>query len=229
MSALLRGARVFSNETENNASVKQEMTTNINVKLRGDNNKGGPGPPPRPITPGPASYPSQVPIYPNINEAANFTQLPQTPRGIIGAENGMTNMEPSQYEYPVNRGPPIQQPPIQQERALDLEAEENKDAKIKVLEALLEAYEGSPVVIKGFLTLHHKKLIEIIQILTEADKVELMTDDGDGCGCGGYKYAIISKIFIVGQNGKRGEFKVNYNEEYSLLIRHGVNLKLCRV
>jgi hypothetical protein len=78
MTALLRGARVFSNETENNASVKQEMTTNINVKLRGDNNnkstnqQGVPqtprdygqlpfaqGPPP------PLSYPStQGIIYP---------------------------------------------------------------------------------------------------------------------------------------------------------------------
>jgi hypothetical protein len=226
MSALLRGARVFSNETENNASVKQEMTTNINVKLKGDNNNRTGGGQPQ-LAPGPASYPSQGPIYPNI-DSVNFIPQPLTPRGVIGAEPGMTTVDPSRFQYPVNSGPPMQTPGIQ-ERALDLEAEENKDAIIRVLEALLEAYEGSPIVIKGFLTLHHKKLIEIIQILTEADKVELMTEDGEGCGCGGSKYALISKIFIVGLNGKRGEFKVNYNEEYSLLIRHGVNLKLCRV
>jgi hypothetical protein len=212
------------------------MTTNINVKLKGDNNNRTGGGQPQ-LAPGPASYPSQGPIYPNINDV-NFIPQPLSPRGInqpmvatpagFGEGNGTTNMAPSQYQYPVNRGPPMQMPQIQ-ERAIDLEAEENKDAKIRVLEALLEAYEGSPIVIKGFLTLHHKKLIEIIQILTEADKVELMTEEGEGCGCGGSKFAMISKIFVLGQNGKRGEFKVNYNEEYSLLIRHGVNLKLCRV
>jgi hypothetical protein len=132
-----------------------------------------------------------------------------------------------QYQYPVSNQ--HQGGGVCAERGLDLEAEENKDAKIKVLEALLEAYEGSPVVVKGCLTLHHQKLIEIIQILTEADKVELMTDDGEGCTCGGSKYAAINKIFVVAQNGKRGEFKVAYNEEYSLLVRHGVSLKLCRV
>jgi hypothetical protein len=119
MSALLRGARVFSNETENNASVKQEMTTNINVKLKGDNNNrtGGAGPPFHPPSSGPASYPSQGPIYPNI-DAVNFTQPPLSPRGIIGEGNGTTNLDPSQYQYPVNRGPPMQMPQIQ-ERAID--------------------------------------------------------------------------------------------------------------
>jgi hypothetical protein len=240
MSALLRGARVFSNETENNASVRQEMTTNINVKLKGDHNRGASnngGPNQTPNTaPNPNSYPSTGGImYPNIggipgdfNPGANFTQPPLSPRGQCGVGNGMTTMDPSQFAFPVGNGHPTQIPVIS-DRAIDLEAEENKDAKIKVLEALLEAYEGSPIVIKGFLTLHHKKLIEIIQILTEADKVELMTDDGEGCSCGGSKYAAINKIFIVESNGKRGEFKVSYNEEYSLLIRHGVNLKLCRV
>jgi hypothetical protein len=188
---------VFSNETENNASVKQEMTTNINVKLRGDNNKAACAQPP--AYPGDANpnvaYPP-VGIYPN-EPNVNFCQGPPlSPR--IGPEPGNTMMTPGTSAYPFPANNQVH------ERAIDLEAEENKDAKIKVLEALLEAYEGVPIVIKGCLTLHHTKLIEIIRILTNADKVEIMTEDGEGCGCGSSKYAIINKIFIIGVNGKRG-------------------------
>jgi hypothetical protein len=116
-------------------------------------------------------------------------------------------------------------------KAYNEELENEKAAlasKNNVLEALLEAYEGAPVVLHGLLILESKKLIEIIQTLTQADKVEILANDPVGCGCCGKNpYFTVSKIFCVTE-GKRAEFKVTFNEEYSLLIRHGVSVKIVR-
>jgi phosphatidylglycerophosphatase A len=96
-----------------------------------------------------------------------------------------------------------------------------------VLEALLEAYEGSPIVVHGLLILECKKLIEIIQTLTQADKVEILADEVIGCACSHKSYMAVSKIFCI-VDTKRLEFKVQFNEQYSLLVRHGVSLKMVK-
>jgi hypothetical protein len=225
MSALLRGARVFSNETENNASVKQEMTTNINVKLRLTE------PRPEPRRNEPISVQPQF-GYPTINDA-NFTQ-PLAEQEFMApptANQATQTADPScRYQFP-----PFNQP-LTVPRSVDLSGSSSSDkqaleSKINVLEALLGIYESAPILIKGCLIITQKKLIEIIQILTGCEKVELLTDDFvSGC-CGGSASNIVtvSKIFIVDGGGTRSEFKVAYNSEYSLLLRHGLNLKLVRI
>jgi hypothetical protein len=221
MSALLRGARVFSNETENNASVKQELTTNINVKVRGANNENKiPLNQTSPLSISPPSgpmYPSLDPInfHPaSTEEAYAIPQIPQIP--------------PSQYQSPLFNQPQIA------DRSVALNENSDKfvlENKVKVLEALLGIYESAPILIKGCLIVSQKKLIEIIQLLTGSEKVELLTEDFTfGC-CGGSSSSLVavSKIFVVDPNGNRCEFKVAFNSEYSLLLRHGLNLKLVRV
>jgi hypothetical protein len=222
MSALLRGARVFSNETENNASVKQEMTTNINVKLR----------PEQRAPPNPVLSPMAPPVYPTISDA-NFTPptpeqdfIPPTPRQNQILDPASAYRSP-QYNQPliVPRSVNIAENTVAVAEKTELES------KVKVLEALLSIYESAPILIKGCLIISQKKLIEIIQILTWMEKVELLTDDfALGC-CGGASSSIVtvSKIFVVDPSGNRNEFKVAYNSEYSLLLRHGVNLKVVRV
>jgi hypothetical protein len=227
MSALLRGARVFSNETENNASVKQEMNTNINVRLKPtqQNTQGNTS---GPAYPSPPSYPSISPEYNPRNENVNFTQEYHDPPP-----------DPIEQRCPLIQSPimdqlrspfPVFRQPQPVERSADINDTGELENKIKVLEALLAIYEGQPIIIKNCLIVSQKKLIEIIQILTGADDVELLTEDVSlGC-CGSSKvgFVAISKIFVVfGKN--RTEFKVSHNAEYSLLLRHGLNLKLIRV
>jgi hypothetical protein len=223
MSALLRGARVFSNETENNASVKQEMTTNINVKLRPEAQNRAIPPPMNPVL--------SQPIYPTISDA-NFTQPtgqefpPPTPH-----QNMNKTMEQSAYRSPQYNQPLIVPRSVNINEGLGAVEKNELESKVRVLEALLSIYESAPILIKGCLIISQKKLIEIIQILTGLEKVELLTDDfALGC-CGGSSSSIVtvSKIFVVDGCGNRSEFKVAYNSEYSLLLRHGVNLKIVRV
>jgi hypothetical protein len=230
MGTLLRGARVFSNETANNASVKEEMNTNINVRLKPtqQNNQQANNQPP-PAYPSPPSYPSIAPEY-NPRENINFTQpfTDDPPPELLDRpllnQNTTPIMAQSRYPSPAfNPHPPV-------ERSVNIENTGELENKIKVLEALLAIYEGAPVIIKGCLIVSQKKLIEIVQILTGADDVELLTEDVDlGC-CGSSKvgFVCVSKIFVV--FGKdRTEFKVSHNAEYSLLLRHGLNLKLIRI
>jgi hypothetical protein len=235
MSALLRGARVFSSETENNASVKQEMTTNINVKLK-DRTSNERERERQPRHRHSSSSRDSHPSYPTLSpyNDVNFTQdrgaditMPTT-MGEVGAMLSSPSPVYNQHQ------PVVRSLTIDEENALracndELENEKQiLSQKNNVLEALLEAYEGAPIVMHGLLILESKKLIEIIQTLTQADKVEILANDPVGCGCcGSNPYFTVSKIFCI-CDGKRSEFKVQFNEEYSLLIRHGVSLKIVR-
>jgi hypothetical protein len=218
MSALLRGARVFSNETENNASVKQEMTTNINVKLHPEQK--------RPINQ--IIQPPSV-CYPNINDV-NF--IPPTEQDsvtpISAPLNPIPPTPPFQYHFPACNQPQI----VPRSANINADSEKHElESKVRVLEALLGIYESAPILIKGCLIVSQKKLIEIIQILTGCEKVELLTDDfSAGCCANEISNIVtISKIFVADETGNRSEFKVAFNPEYSLLLRHGLNLKLVRV
>jgi hypothetical protein len=221
MSALLRGARVFSNETENNASVKQEMSTNINVKLKPTQTQEQQSPIAQPIM-SPPSYPS---IQPDINFINNPDLVyqdqapdPQTP--LLTSDQLRSPYHVHKLLHPKTRTVDIEENGRYQEQ----------ENKIKVLEALLTIYESAPVLVKGCLIISQKKLISIIQLLTDCETIELICDDVNlGC-CGSSKvgFVAVSKIFCV-KDGHRTEFKQSFNEEYSLLLRHSVNLKLVRL
>jgi hypothetical protein len=233
MSALLRGARVFSNETENNASVKQEMTTNINVKLKPEQHINKP--------PSPLQAPLNPPYYPTIGPPSsdvNFTpptaqsMEPDYPPTLRQAQPPppTTIADPYPYQSPAYNQHPLAPRSVDLSESLS-EQKQALEAKVKVLEALLNIYESAPILIKGLIIVTNKKLIEIIQILTGCEKVELLLDDYVGGGCcasANAHIATVSKIFIVDSQGTRNEFKVAYNAEYSLLLRHGVSLKIVR-
>jgi hypothetical protein len=136
---------------------------------------------------------------------------------------------PQDNQHLINRE--IASPLVQNELAVKENENLILESRCKVLEALLGIYESAPILIKGCLIISQKKLIEIIQLLTNSDKVELLTEEFSfGC-CGGSSSSLVSvsKIFVADVNGNRSEFKVAHNQEYSLLLRHGLNLKLVRV
>lgn len=70
--------------------------------------------------------------------------------------------------------------------------------------------------------------MELIKILTQADKVELVIDEDSSCtGCiSNTKYMNIQWILVT-KDDKTLDLKIGYNETYAQLIRYGISLKMC--
>ena len=198
--------RILSSENDASVKVQQDQNTNITLKLE--------------------STPSQADLKdssPQINTTPPYAPpgfMPGTPLPTpIPPEQLSTVAYPSAYQAPTVN-------PIQ-ERSIDLTEDlADKDAQIEVLEALLSCYENNPLIINKFVVCQYNTLMNIIKVLTAAEKVEFSLDEDKSCTCCNSKYIYISKIFVT-KEGKTQEFKHAYNEKYSLLQRHGISLKIC--
>ena len=192
--------RILSSENDASVKVQQDQNTNITLKLES--------------TPSQADLKESSPPYapPGFTPGTPLpTPLPQEPSGMVGY--------PSVYQAPAVS-------PIQ-ERSIDLTEDlADKDAQIEVLEALLSCYENNPLIINKFVVCNYNTLMNIIKVLTAAEKVEFSLDEDKSCTCCNSKYIYISKIFVT-KSGKTQEFKFAFNEKYSLLQKHGISLKIC--
>ena len=189
-------ARILS--SENDASVKQEQNTNINIKIQPKNQ--------RPIQP--VDYPSVQPL-PQSSQATNFT-IPQM--------SGTSQSIPQTSNLIRDRG------------IIDLGNElDELEIKNKFLEMIIEMYENNPLRINSYLICKSDLLMNMIKLLTQADKVELVIDECEAsCGCissNAKELMKISKILITKDN-KTEEFKYCYNNIYSQFIKYGISLKL---
>ena len=189
-------ARILS--SENDASVKQEQNTNINIKIQPKNQ--------RPIQP--VDYPSVQPL-PQSSQATNFT-IPQM--------SGTSQSIPQTNNLIRDRG------------IIDLGNElDELEIKNKFLEMIIEMYENNPLRINSYLICKSDLLMNMIKLLTQADKVELVIDECEAsCGCissNDKELMKISKILITKDN-KTEEFKYCYNNIYSQFIKYGISLKL---
>lgn len=185
--------------SENDASVKQEQ--NVNIKIAAN----------RPPPVQPVSYPQVPQMQPQMGYTQNGTQDANfTTPSTTGA-------------YPSVA--PINNPPL--ERSIELDGED-LDTKNKFLEILLNIYETNPLRMNNYLVCHSNTLMELIKILTKADKVELVINEDSGCtGCvSNSKYMKIDKI-LVSKNGVSNELKYGYNHVWTELIRHSISLKIC--
>ena len=198
--------RILSSENDASVKVQQDQNTNITLKLE--------------------HTPSQADLKdssPQINTTPPYAPpgfMPGTPLPTpIPPEQLSTVAYPSAYQAPTVN-------PIQ-ERSIDLTEDlADKDAQIEVLEALLSCYENNPLIINKFVVCQYNTLMNIIKVLTAAEKVEFSLDEDKSCTCCNSKYIYISKIFIT-KDSKTQEFKHAFNEKYSLLQRHGISLKIC--
>ena len=196
----LNRARILS--SENDASVKQEQNTNVEIKFKPT------------MQPTPLMQSNNV-AYPNIPQVPQF-QNAQTrdvnftiPEGSIQSQFQPTTSNLS--------------------REISLGAEiEDLTLKNKFLETLLSIYEVNPLRVNSYLVCHSSSLMELIKILTKADKVELVIDDESGCtGCvSKSKYLNIQRILVT-KGDKSNDLKYAYNDVYAQLVKYGISLKLC--
>ena len=190
----LSKARILS--SENDASVKQEQNTSININIK-------------PKQPQPVEYPSITPIPQSSNQATNFT-IPQPPM------NGVYQSPQATNNVSLERG------------ISDIGADITElETKNKFLEILLSIYETNPIKVNDLLICHSNTLMELIKLLTQADKVELIVNDDCSCnGCVSHsKYLLIDRILVY-KNNESNDLKYKYNNIYTELIRHNISLKL---
>ena len=199
----LRGARILS--SANDASVKTEQNTNINIKFKQTQQPNN----------------NNVPInYPSI--PSPYNQIPQT-------QNVNFTQEDSQYPSV----PEIQQPgiinkdvqiPASQSFEQILEQKDRENAFLKLL---LQVYQDQPLIINSYVICKSSVLMDIIKLLTDCDKVDLVLNEDIACGgCSdNSKLIYISKILITKED-KTTELKYGYNEAYSKLVANGISLKI---
>lgn len=192
-------ARILS--SENDASVKQSQETNIEIKLAPQRGSA-------------VAYP-QIPSFDGRNapqpQNVNFT-IPQTP------QEGFA----SQYIPPTNS--------VAQERGLaDLGNElDTLEKKNKFLELLVGMYENNPLKVNSYVVCKSTLLMDMIKLLTDCDKVDLVIEDEEpGCCVASVAKLIkIDKILIT-KDGKSEELKYCYNHVYTEFVKYAISLKYC--
>lgn len=152
------------------------------------------------------AYP-QIPQPQNVN----FT-IPQTP------QEGFA----SQYIPPTNS--------VAQERGLaDLGNElDTLEKKNKFLELLVGMYENNPLKVNSYVVCKSTLLMDMIKLLTDCDKVDLVIEDEEpGCCVASVAKLIkIDKILIT-KDGKSEELKYCYNHVYTEFVKYAISLKYC--
>ena len=200
----LSKARILSSETDN--TIKQEQNTNVNIKITKPNN---------------SPQESQIPL-----QSINFT--PTQSKEEIQNQNIQpdSQMTSSQFQFQPQISSPVQ---FQEERGIaDLSNEFNDlEKKNKFLEMIIQMYETNPLKVNSYIICENKLLMNMIKLLTECEKVELVLDDSSvGCGCttNSSKFIKVAKILIT-KDGKTEDFKYVYNDIYSQFIKYGLSLK----
>ena len=139
-----------------------------------------------------------------------------------------TNQEQQLQQDPLTRNINFTQLSDNSQLAYQQQINNSLEIRNKFLETLLSIYELNPLRINNYLVCHYNSLMELIKILTQADKVELVIDEEEGCtGCiSNTKYMNIQRILVT-KDDKTLDLKIGYNETYAQLIRYGISLKMC--
>ena len=228
MANTLRQARILSSETDTNNTIKQEQNTNVNINIK----------PPQRCP----SRAQSIPLYPNVqqlNQNINFTQASQPTESPNVGQTMYTELRSKDFVPPMTDQRESQspsQPPInkpfrlaQDQGLIDLSLElDSLEKKNKFLEMIVQMYELNPLKINSYLVCNSKLLMDMIKLLTDCDKVELVIDDSDvGCGCSASssKFIKVAKILIT-KDGKTEDMKYAYNDIYSTFIKYGISLKI---
>lgn len=194
----LSKARILS--SENDASVKQEQSTNINIKIN-------------PKQPQPVNQPTpQHQRTPSNQSSINF----------IPVKENLTSPSTPQSNNPSAL--------VQDRGIADLGIElDELETKNHFLEMVIQMYENNPLKINSYLVCESNLLMDMIKLLTQADKVELVIEDCEAsCGCIASNEKGLMKIskIMITKNQQTEDFKYCYNNIYSQFIKYGISLKL---
>ena len=207
----LNKARILS--SENNASMtnNQNQTTNVNIKF-----------PDLKKTQEREIQLTEIPTYPSLSQSTLTKNNPVSDENLtekerqLLEENTQLSAANTQLQNQI------------QEREIELtESIDDLETKNKFLELLLQVYEDNPIKINSYLICKSSILMEMIKLLTNCDKVDLVLDENIGCtGCiSNSKYTYVSKVLVT-KDGKTEDIKYAYNSIYSQFVQHGISLKI---
>ena len=103
-----------------------------------------------------------------------------------------------------------------------LKVVKTKDAITQALSIMLNLVEHNPLIVNKYIISPKEILINLIQLLTEADKVEIIMNIDVDCGCSSNnKYSVIDKIY-VSKDGSTSILKYGFAEALQILrsLRH---------
>lgn len=211
----LRQARILSSETDN--TIKQEQTTNVNIKVQSSTT------PKTESSQSPAAGIAYSPSYVGSNISPNFIQ-PQVP-------------DASQYpSVPVidnayQVGASVQERDVQRSSSFEAEIE-RLTIKNQFLELLLRAYADNPIKINSCVICNNRTLMDMVKLLTGADKVELILNDDIGCDCGcngDMKGIVYVSRILVTKDGSTTDLKYSHNDVYSEFVKFSISLKIVAI
>ena len=108
-----------------------------------------------------------------------------------------------------------------------LKVVKTKDAITQALSIMLNLVEHNHLIVNKYIIAQKDILINLIQLLTEADKVEIIMNIDVDCGCSANnKYSVIDKIYVT-KNGNASILKYNYAEALQILETHRISTKFC--
>ena len=111
-----------------------------------------------------------------------------------------------------------------------LKVVKTKDAITQALSIMLNLIEHNPLIVNKYIISPKDILINLIQLLTEADKVDIiMAVEDVECGCTSNKannYGVIDKIYIS-KDGSTSILKYGYAEALQILETHRISTKFC--
>ena len=108
-----------------------------------------------------------------------------------------------------------------------LKVVKTKDAITQALSIMLNLIEHNPLIVNKYIISPKDILINLIQLLTEADKVEIIMNVDVDCGCSSNnKYSIIDKIY-VSKDGNTSILKYGFAECLQVLETHRISTKFC--
>ena len=109
-----------------------------------------------------------------------------------------------------------------------LKVVKTKDAITQALSIILNIVEHNPLIVNKYIISPKDILSKLIQLLTEADKVDiLLSIDDVGCSCSpNSKYAVIDKIYVT-KDGSTSILKYGFAETLKILENHRISTKFC--
>lgn len=106
-----------------------------------------------------------------------------------------------------------------------------KIRKIQFLEKLLEIYKSPEKTVKEKgIVLSVSDISELLTILTDAVRIDILLDESYSCGCIPKNNDIerVRDILITNSNGYRSDFRNGYPDMYVLLMQHRISMKYVR-
>ena len=109
-----------------------------------------------------------------------------------------------------------------------LKVVKTKESITQALSIMLNIIENNPLIINKYIISPKDILTNLIMLLTEADKVDiLLTIEDVGCSCSANsKFAAIDKIYIT-KDGSTSILKYGFAETLQILENHRISTKLC--